>query len=230
MPFFIGDYYYWIIVIPLIILCFAAQSYVKSTFKKFSNNTVNYLDANKAVDIVLSRAGCPEIPISKIEGNLTDHYDPRTNTISLSAGVYGSNSVSAVGVAAHEAGHAVQEAKSYLPIKIRSAIAPAANLTSSFAPIMIIIGFLFSFDFLINLGLIFFIVVVAFYFVTLPVEINASRRAVRSLSDSGYMTAEELAGVKKVLTAAALTYVAAAALALGNLLRFFLLSRGRNRN
>ena len=163
-------------------------------------------------------------------GNLTDHYDPRTNVIRLSDSVHSSNSVAAMGVAAHEAGHAVQYAKGYAPIKIRQAIIPVTQIGSSLALPMIIMGVLFSNSMFINLGIIFFAAATVFQLITLPVEFNASSRAIKALAEGGLLYEDELSGAKKTLTAAALTYVAALAVSLAQLLRLIFIFGGRDRD
>ena len=171
--------------------------------------------------------------IESIRGNLTDHYDPRSNVIRLSDTVRDSDSVAAVGVAAHEAGHAVQHSVGYLPIKLRNALVPAANIGSMAGPYLIIIGLLLSStmsDILINLGIWFFSAAVLFQIVTLPVEFNASGRAIKILEEEMYLESDEVPAVKKVLGAAAMTYVAAAAVSVMNLLRFIMLANGRRRD
>ena len=221
------DSYYLIFVLPAMILAFWAQHKVNSTYQKFSKvtNHRGITGAEVAVKI-LNLYGVYNVRVEHIAGTLTDHFDPRTNVIRLSDGVYSGTSVAALGVAAHETGHALQHAKGYAPIKLRNAIVPVASLGSNLAVPLAILGLILAMPVLVDAGIILFTAVVAFQFVTLPVEFNASRRAISVLDSQGILYGEELKGAKKVLSAAALTYVAAAAVALGNLLRLLAL-RGR---
>lgn len=221
------DSYYLIFVLPAMLLAFWAQHKVNSTYQKFSKitNHRGITGAEVAVKI-LNLHGVYNVRVEHISGMLTDHFDPRTNVIRLSDGVYSGTSVAALGVAAHETGHALQHAKGYLPIKVRNAIVPVASLGSNLAVPLAILGLILAMPVLVDAGIILFTAVVAFQFVTLPVEFNASRRAISVLDSQGILHGEELTGAKKVLGAAALTYVAAAAVALGNLLRLLAL-RGR---
>lgn len=221
------DSTYLIFVVPAMLLAFWAQFKVNSTYEKFSKvtNHKGITGAEVAVKI-LNLHGIYNVSVEQVAGKLTDHFDPRTNVIRLSSGVYSGTSVAALGVAAHETGHAVQHAKGYLPIKLRNMVVPVASLGSNLAIPLAILGLVLSMPVLIDAGIILFTAVVAFQFVTLPVEFNASRRAITVLNSEGILYDEELKGAKKVLSAAALTYVAAAAVALGNLLRLLAL-RGR---
>lgn len=221
------DSTYLIFVLPAMLLAFWAQYKVNSTYEKFSKvtNHKGITGAEVAVKI-LNLHGIYNVRVEQVPGHLTDHFDPRSNVIRLSSGVYSGTSVAALGVAAHETGHAVQHAKGYLPIKLRNTIVPVATLGSNLAVPLAILGLVLSMPVLIDAGIILFTAVVAFQFVTLPVEFNASRRAITVLNNEGILFDEELKGAKKVLFAAALTYVAAAAVALGNLLRLLTL-RGR---
>lgn len=221
------DSYYLIFVLPAMILAFWAQHKVNSTYQKFSKvtNHRGITGAEVAVKI-LNLYGVYNVRVEHIAGTLTDHFDPRTNVIRLSDGVYSGTSVAALGVAAHETGHALQHAKGYAPIKLRNAIVPVASLGSNLAVPLAILGLILAMPVLVDAGIILFTAVVAFQFVTLPVEFNASRRAISVLDGQEILYGEELNGAKKVLVAAALTYVAAAAVALGNLLRLMAL-RGR---
>ncbi len=221
------DSTYLIFVLPAMLLAFWAQYKVNSTYEKFSKvtNHKGITGAEVAVKI-LNLHGIYNVSVEQVSGHLTDHFDPRSNVIRLSSGVYSGTSVAALGVAAHETGHAVQHAKGYLPIKLRNTIVPVATLGSNLAVPLAILGLVLSMPVLIDAGIILFTAVVAFQFVTLPVEFNASRRAITVLNNEGILFDEELKGAKKVLFAAALTYVAAAAVALGNLLRLLTL-RGR---
>lgn len=221
------DSTYLIFVLPAMLLAFWAQFKVNSTYEKFSKvqNHRGMTGAEVAVKI-LNLHGIYNVRVEHISGKLSDHFDPRSNVIRLSDGVYSGTSVAALGVAAHETGHAIQHAKGYMPIKLRNAIVPVASLGSNLAVPLAIFGLIFSMPVLIDAGIILFTAVVAFQFVTLPVEFNASRRAISVLDSQGILYGDELKGAKKVLSAAALTYVAAAAVALGNLLRLLAL-RGR---
>ena len=231
-------YYYmdsgYLLVILMAIFSLIASARVSSTFKKYSNQgTAKNITAEQAARKILDENGLYNVRIESISGNLTDHYDPRSNVIRLSDTVRNSTSVAAVGVAAHEAGHAVQHAKGYLPIKIRNTILPVANIGSVAGPYLIILGLILSgamSDLLVNVGIWFFSAAVLFQLVTLPVEFNASRRAVATLQDGLYLYEDEIPAVKKVLGAAAMTYVAAAAVSIANLLRFVMLANGRRRN
>ena len=222
------------LVIIAALLSLIASANVSSTFKKYSKKgTARNITAEQAARSILDANGLYNVRIESISGNLTDHYDPRANVIRLSDSVKNSTSVAAVGVAAHEAGHAVQHATGYVPIKVRNAIVPVANIGSMAGPYLIIIGLLLSggmSTILLNAGIWFFSFAVLFQLVTLPVEFNASRRAVSILERDMYLESDEVPAVKKVLGAAALTYVAAAAVSVANLLRFVMLASGRRRN
>lgn len=225
-----ADYYgYLIFVIPALIISLAAQIGVKSTFSRWSRVSCNMTGADAAM-AVLKFHGVTGVAVERVAGELTDHYDPRSNVIRLSDSVYSSCSVAAVGVAAHEAGHAVQYATGYTPIKLRAAIIPVCNIGSQLSMPLVLLGIIFSSAFLINFGIILFCAVLLFQLITLPVEFNASRRAVATVRD-GQLLADpsQLKGVKSVLTAAALTYVAAVITALLQLLRLISLANRNNR-
>lgn len=228
------DYYYLVLVVPTIILSMWAQSMVSSRFKKYSKvSTMRNFTATEAARQILDQNGLHDVKIEAIAGNLTDHYDPRTNVIRLSDSVRNSTSVAAVGVAAHEAGHAVQHAEGYSLIKLRNSLVPVANFGSKLAMPLIIIGLLLMAgegvfgSTLVYAGIILFSAAVLFQIVTLPVEFDASNRAIKVLSEGGYLYGEETKHVKKVLGAAALTYVAAAATSVAQLLRLILIARDR---
>ncbi len=223
------DIYYIILVIPAMVLAMWAQSKVKSTFKKYSSvRTGVSMTGYEAARRILDANGLRQVQIQRVAGHLSDHYDPRSNIIRLSDSVYGESTVAAIGVAAHEAGHAIQYAKDYAPIKIRAAIIPVSQLGSTLAFPMIILGLLLPmFEVLIPFGVLLFASVTVFQLVTLPVEFDASKRAVLALETGGAVTDEEIGGVKKVLNAAALTYVAALAVSIANLLRILLIVAGR---
>ncbi len=230
MPFFYMDYWYLILVVPTIVIAIIAQTKVTTTFRKYSKQaSAMGFTAAEVTRRILDSNGLSNVAVERVSGNLTDHYDPRNNVIRLSDSVYSSNSVAAIGVAAHEAGHAVQHAEKYLPIKIRNSIVPIASFGSSFAPILIIFGILLAFEPLVWIGIILYSAIALFQLVTLPVEFNASSRALNTLSTMAILSEDELKGSKKVLSAAAMTYVAALITTLANLLRFILLARGRNR-
>ena len=228
MPYFYGfDWSYIVYVLPALILAMWAQHNVKSTFAKYSR-VPSAMTGADAARLVLQGYGIGNVGIGKVSGQLTDHYDPRSNSISLSETVYDVRTAAAVGVAAHEAGHAAQYAENYGPIKLRAAIIPITNIGSNLAMPLVLLGLVLSFEALAYLGVICFGVSVVFQLITLPVEFDASRRAVRALADSGTMSDEGLSAAKQVLTAAALTYVAALAVAIGNLLRLVtLVNRSR---
>ncbi len=229
-------YYYfdptYILVIIGAVICLIASAKVKSTFKKFNKvRSMSGMTGAQAAERILHAAGIYDVTVQHISGNLTDHYDPRNKTLSLSDSVYGSASVAAVGVAAHECGHAIQHQQSYAPLTIRSAIVTAANFGSFISWPLIVIGFFITSStgsLLINIGILCFSLTVLFQIVTLPVEFNASNRAVRILGETGILGEEELRGTRKVLGAAALTYVAGAASAILQLVRLLILSGGRD--
>lgn len=238
MPYGYGYGFYfdptYILVIIGAVICLAASAKVKSTFNKYNRvRSMSGMTGAQAAERILNSAGIYDVSIQHISGNLTDHYDPRNKVLSLSDSTYGSASVAAVGVAAHECGHAIQHQTSYAPLNIRSAIVPVANFGSTIAWPLIVIGLFFNSStgtFLIDLGIICFSLAVLFQLVTLPVEFNASSRAVKILESTGILGQEELRGTRKVLGAAALTYVAGAASAILQLLRLVILFGGRGRN
>ena len=228
-----GNFYYYgidslylYLVVPAIIIAVILQVRVKSTFAKFSAFHCHMSGADAALK-VLAANGVTGVRIERVSGSLTDHYDPRTNVIRLSDSVYDAYNISAVGVAAHEAGHAVQYAKGYTPIKLRAVILPVCNLGSQLSLPLLIIGLIFNFYFLVKLGVIFFCGALVFQLVTLPVEFNASRRAVETLRNESMVSAEEISAVKKVLSAAAMTYVAAVFVSLMQLIRLIAISNRR---
>lgn len=237
MPYYYGfDWTYIYLVLPCILLSLWASSQVNSTFKKYASQySIHRLTGAQAAERVLHANGVRGVRIEHVNGKLTDHFDPRTNVIRLSDDVYDSTSVAAIGVACHEAGHAVQYAVGYAPIKLRAAIIPVTNIGSKLAMPLILLGILFSFmgNFsytLVYLGIGCFALSLVFQLVTLPVEFNASRRAMQSIESSGLLTTEEQRGARKTLTAAAMTYVAATAVALAQLLRLLILFGNRRRN
>ena len=224
---------YFLVLIG-VVLSLLASGKVKSTFSRYSQvRNSRGLTGAQAAEQVLHTAGVYDVRIEHVGGNLTDHYDPRTKVLRLSDSVYGQTSVAAVGVAAHECGHAIQHARGYAPLKLRSTLVPVANFGAKLAWPLIIFGLFISGEsstILINAGIIAFLGAVVFQLVTLPVEFNASNRAIRMIADSGMMYGEEIKGAKKVLSAAALTYVASAATAILQLLRILILTGGRRRN
>ena len=224
------DMTYVIFVLPALLLAMWAQMRVTTTFNRYNKITTQQgLTGHDAARKILDANGLHSVRIERVAGNLTDHYDPKANVIRLSDSVYNQNSVGAVGVAAHEAGHAVQHSEGYTPIKIRNSIIPAANIGSYLAFPLALLGIIVANDLLINAGIILFSAVVLFQLVTLPVEFDASKRAVVVLGGSGMLANQEVRGVKKVLFAAAMTYVAAAATAIMNLVRLLVLTN-RNRD
>lgn len=234
MPYFYGfDWTYVVLVLPCVILSLWASANVNSTFKKYSQQfSTRRLTGAEAAQRVLLANGVQGVSIQRISGNLTDHFDPSTNVIRLSDSVYDSTSTAAIGVACHEAGHAVQYAENYAPIKLRAAVIPATNLGSKLAMPLILLGLIFSYvgNFsyvLVYAGIACFGLSLVFQLITLPVEFNASHRALAAISAGNLLTEDEENGARKVLTAAALTYVAATATALAQLLRLLVLFGGR---
>ncbi len=227
---FYSDITYIVLVLPMVILSLWAQIKVKSTYNKFSTvYSRSGMTAEMAVRKILDSNGLFNVGITRVPGELTDHYDPRTNTIALSDSVYGSTSVAAIGVAAHEAGHAIQHAVGYTPIKIRTSMVPVTNIGSTLSMPLVIIGLILGNYYLAMVGVIFFSLTTVFQLVTLPTEFDASRRAVKALSGYGYMNDEELKGTKKVLSAAAMTYLAALFVSIMSLLRLLLIVGGGRR-
>ena len=231
MPFFYGIDSTYILVLIGVILSLWASARVKSTYAKYSGErSLSGMTGAQAAQRILSMAGIYDVTIQHVAGNLTDHYDPRNKTLNLSDAVYGSASVAAVGVAAHECGHAIQHDRGYAPLKLRTALVPVANIGANISWPLILVGLLFGGSgTLIQLGILMFSLAVAFQVVTLPVEFNASKRAVTMLEETGVLYADELPKTRKVLNAAALTYVAAAASSILQLLRLVLLFGGNRR-
>ena len=229
-PYFFIDYWYIVLVLPVMIVSIIIQGVMRSTYKKYSNIYAGAgVTGAEMAQRVLSEHGVTDVAVAATGGELTDHYDPKRKVIMLSQEVYHGKSVSALGVACHEAGHAVQHAQSYLPLVARNSFVPVVNFCSGISWFVLIIGIFMQSDLMINLGIILFATAAIFQFITLPVEFNASRRAVASLRNSGRLSEEEIAGTKKVLTAAAMTYVAALAASLASLLRLILITRGNRR-
>lgn len=235
MPYFYFDWTYLVYVLPAAILAMYAQYKVNSTFNKYSSvrNYNGYTGAQVA-QMLLNIAGINDVAVEHIAGNLTDHYDPSNKVLRLSDAVYNSSSIAALGVAAHETGHAVQHHKGYVFLGLRTAIFPIASFSSRLAGPLIMIGFLMTMfarssigSFVLLFGIILFAAAVLFQIVTLPVEFNASSRAIAMLEDNNILSTEEIQPAKKVLSAAALTYVASAAVALASLLRYIVLFSNR---
>lgn len=230
-PYFYFDPTYILVLIGVII-CLIASASMNATFNKYSKvRSYSGMTGREAAERVLQSAGIYDVRVEHVSGNLTDHFDPRSKVLRLSDATYGSQSVAAIGVAAHECGHAIQHARGYAPLSFRSALVPVANFGSTIAWPLILLGFPFSGEtsaFLLNLGILAFSLAVLFQIVTLPVEFNASRRAMQVLGDTGMLYGDELSAARKVLTAAALTYVAGAASAILQLLRIVLLANRRN--
>ena len=235
MPYFYFDWTYMVLVLPCIILSLWASSNVKSTFNRYSKQySSRRITGADAANRVLSANGVTGVRIERVSGNLTDHFDPKTNVIRLSDSVYDSTSTAAIGVACHEAGHAVQYACSYAPIRLRAAVIPVTNFGSRIAMPLILLGVLLSAFMeasytLVYLGIACFGLSLVFQLITLPVEFNASRRAMQAIEQVNILTDEEQKGARKTLTAAALTYVAATAVALSQLLRLLVIFGGRRR-
>ena len=224
------DYYYLVLVIPALLLTLWAQMKVKSTFARYDRVPNRQgLTAAMVARQILDSNGLRHIRIERVSGQLTDHYSPREDVIRLSDSTYNSTSVGALGVAAHEVGHAIQHDTGYFPIKLRNAIIPISQIGSAAAIPLAILGLIMGFPLLVDVGILLFCAVVLFQLITLPVEFNASRRALRTLEEDRILEGEELTGAKKVLTAAAMTYVAALIVAVANLLRLILLAQSRER-
>lgn len=230
------DWTYIVIILPCLLISILASSHVNSTFKRYSKQlSSRRITGAQAAQRVLSANGVTGVRIEQVSGNLTDHYDPKANVIRLSNDVYNSTSTAAIGVACHEAGHAVQYAVHYAPIKLRAAIIPITNIGSRLAMPLILIGVLISAlgnysTILIDIGILCFSLSLVFQLVTLPVEFNASRRAMTAIRNGDILTSDEIKGARKTLTAAAMTYVAATFVAFAQLLRLILLFGGRRRD
>lgn len=224
------DYYYLILVVPALIISSLAQIFVKSSFAKYSKKmSQRNITGTQAAAYLLKVNGITDVKLSRIKGNLTDHFSPSEKVLRLSDSTFDSTSIAAIGVAAHETGHAIQHAKKYFPLTFRNMLVPVANIGSSAGPWLAILGIAMSFPLLTDIGILLFAGSVAFYVITLPVEFNASNRAIKILKQNNILSAEELKGVKKVLSAAAMTYVGSALVAMANLLRLILVSKNRKR-
>lgn len=229
------DWTYIILVMPFVIFSMIASAKVNSSFKKYSEvYSRRGLTAAEAARRVLNDNGVSGVAIERVQGHLTDHFDPKSNTIRLSENVYDSTSVASIGVACHEAGHAVQHAVGYIPVKMRTAIVPITNIGSKLSMPLIVLGIFLSYfgeqySIIAYIGVALFALCVVFQLVTLPTEFNASRRAIRAISDGGILYEDEVKGAKKVLFAAAMTYVAALAVTVMQLLRLVLIVAGSQR-
>ncbi len=236
MGFYFFDYTYFVYMLPAIIISMIAQFKVNSAFRKYSEiSTVRGVTGRESAAQVLRYGEVTGVEIQPTSGRLTDHFDPRSGVIRLSQPVYDVNSIAAVGVAAHEAGHAIQHARGYFPIKLRSALVPITNIGSNLSIPLILVGLMLpvEYDFVVTIGILLYSLMVVFQLVTLPVEFNASSRALKALSEAGILEGEELRGAKKVLSAAAMTYLAATFTALMSLLRLLVIvgaRQGRNRD
>jgi len=222
---FYFDPLYFILIAPAFLLSLAAQMWVQSAFRKYgARMNRRGITGARAAELILARAGLDDVRIETAQGFLSDHYDPRSRVLRLSPDVYSTPSLAAVGVAAHEAGHALQHAAGYAPLNLRTALVPAASVGSQLAWPLLVFGFLLQATALVKLGVVFFAAAVVFQLVTLPVEFNASRRALAAVESVGILGPDELPGARQVLTAAALTYVAAAVTSVMQLLYFLLRS------
>ena len=232
MGFMYYDWSWFIVMIPCLILSLICSAKVKSTFNQYSQvQNSRGMTGAQAAQALLQAKGVTGVRIEHVSGNLTDHFDPRSNTIRLSDPVYNSTSVAAVGVACHEAGHACQHAEGYFPNKLRSAILPVANLGTKLSWIFIIVGLILPtrFNFVVTIGIIFYAASVLFTLVTLPVEFNASSRALKIIKENRFLSEAEYPGASRTLRAAAMTYVAAAATAIAQLLRLIMVFGNRRR-
>lgn len=224
------DFTYIVLVLPAVMFSMWASARVNGTYKRYSSqHAASGITAEQACRMVLEKNGCSNVDIVRTAGHLTDHYDPRSNVIRLSDSVFGSTSTAAIGVACHEAGHAIQYAQNYAPIKFRAAIVKVTNIGSQLSIPLVMLGLLFSSTSLSYLGVALFSFCVIFQLVTLPTEYNASNRAIHALEDGSILTDEEIVGSRKVLSAAALTYVAALAVSVTQLLRLLTVVSSQNR-
>lgn len=218
----------YLILIPAIIISFIAQGKIKSTYSKYKKiRTMNGYTGEEVARMILDDAGLFDVPIRLTNQELADHYDPRDKSLTLSRDVYLGDSIAAAGIAAHEVGHAIQHNKSYAPLIIRNAIVPVVSFSSNLSWIIFVIGLLFSFTPLLNLGIALFVAAVIFQIITLPVEFNASSRALKILKSKSILNSKELVGAKKILNSAAMTYVAAAIMSILQLVRLIAI---KNRN
>ncbi len=224
------DQYYLLLVVPAMIIALIAQINVKSTYSKMSKvRNIRGITGVQAAQTVLTYYGITDVTIQRCAGTLSDHYNPRNKTLNLSQGVYDSDSIAAVGIACHEVGHAIQHATGYAPIKIRNFLVPICNIGSSLGLPLAIIGYVMGFEPLISIGLILYSLIAVFQFITLPVEFNASSRAMAAIEERGLLYDDETGKARKVLSAAAMTYVASLIVSLANLLRLVLRFGNRRR-
>lgn len=222
------DSYYFILVVPAIIISLIAQAGVKSAYSKMAKiPNQRRLTGAQAAYMVLQHYGITNVRIETVNGKLSDHYDPRANVIRLSPEVYSGASIASIGIACHEAGHAAQHAQNYAPIKVRNAVLPVANIGSSAGVLLAIVGYFLGFGLLIDIGIILFAAVVVFQLVTLPIEFNASSRAIKVIEGTNMLYADEVPKAKRVLFAAAMTYVASLLVSLMSLIRLILRTNRR---
>lgn len=218
-----------ILLLPAIIIAFWAQSKVSSTYKKYRTvRTMNGYTGENVARMMLDSAGLYDVPVVETRGELTDHYDPRSRVVRLSTDIFHGSSIAAAGVAAHEVGHAMQHQEKYKPLVLRTSMATAVNFSSQASIFIFMIGLLFSIPMLTNIGIIFFTVAVFYQIITLPVEFNASRRALKILESRNILYGNEVNGAKNVLSAAAMTYVAAALMSISQLIRLIAISNRNN--
>lgn len=218
-----------ILLLPAIIIAFWAQSKVSGTYRKYRTiRTMNGYTGENVARMMLDAAGLYDVPVVEIRGELTDHYDPRSRVVRLSSDIYHGASIASAGIAAHEVGHAIQHKEAYKPLVLRTSIASAVNFSSQASIIIFMIGLLFSIPLLTNIGIIFFTVAVIYQIITLPVEFNASRRALNILESRNILYGNEVSGAKSVLSAAAMTYVAAALMSISQLIRLIAISNRNN--
>lgn len=225
------DYWYIVLVLPAFLISLWAQFKVNSTYNKYSRvkNSKNYT-ADQVARMILDKNGLNYVSIQRVHGELTDHFDPQANVVRLSDTVFGNSSVAAIGVAAHEVGHAIQHAENYAPLTIRSQLVPITRIGAGVSPVLLILGFFLGFHPLVMMGIALYSLMTLFQLVTLPVEFNASSRALETLDREAILSRPECADAKKVLSAAAMTYVAALLVSVANLLRLLLLFGGRRRD
>ena len=218
-----------ILLLPAIIIAFWAQSKVSGTYRKYRTiRTMNGYTGENVARMMLDAAGLYDVPVVEIRGELTDHYDPRSRVVRLSSDIYHGASIASAGIAAHEVGHAIQHKEAYKPLVLRTSIASAVNFSSQASIVIFMIGLLFSIPLLTNIGIIFFTVAVIYQIITLPVEFNASRRALNILESRNILYGNEVSGAKSVLSAAAMTYVAAALMSISQLIRLIAISNRNN--
>ncbi|HEX2925956.1 MAG TPA: zinc metallopeptidase [Ruminiclostridium sp.] len=228
MGFFYLDRYYLILVVPALIISMIAQMQVKSTFNKYSKvGNSKHMTGAEVARYLLQINGIHDVQVTQVGGQLTDHYDPRKKVLRLSESTYSSTSVAAIGVAAHETGHAIQHQVKYGPLVLRSTLVPVAGFGSATGPYIAILGLFLGWPVILDIGLLLFLAAILFYLITLPVEFNASKRAIAVLDSTGVLMRDELNSAKKVLNAAAMTYVASTLVAIASFLRLLLLANQR---